>query len=275
MSHAMQRLKSVRWKRPFSSRFGVYMAIGGALGLASIVFGYSLFSKAWFQPEKKHGFLHRVHLDPSSSERKYMIFVPHSYDYEGSHTYPVLLLLHGLGDRGEDGYHHVGVGLGPAVSAQQKTFPFITVFPQGRKGSWAPGDEDWQLALTILDEIEREFRVDRSRIYLTGISSGAAGAWEMAASLPHKWAALVLLSGSYNPRNVEKVKHIPCWIFQAPNDKKLAIETTRKLVTELKAAGGNANYTEIRGVGLNDHNVWDRAYAMPELYTWLLEQRLP
>jgi len=275
MSDAAQRLQSVKWRRALSSRFRVYLAVCGILGFAGLLGTVPLITQPWFKAQKKHGFLHRVHLDSSSSERKYMIFVPYSYEYEGSGTFPVLLLLHGWGDKGEDGSHHVGVGLGPAVSAQQKTFPFITVFPQGREGIWSPGDEDWQLALGILDEIEREFRVDRSRIYLTGISSGATGAWEMAARLPNKWAALVLLSGSYNPRNVEKVTQIPCWIFQAPNDKKLEIEATRNLVAELKAAGGNANYTEIRGVGLNNHNVWDRAYSTPKLYTWLLEQRVP
>src|SRR5437762_11757671 len=103
------------------------------------------------EKDDRHGFLDRVHKDADGKEAKYVLFVP--YDYQGDKPYPLILFLHGSGETGTDGVKQTQVGLGPAVRKQEKTFPFLALFPQSQKRSWRADAEDAQRALAILDEV--------------------------------------------------------------------------------------------------------------------------
>jgi predicted peptidase len=218
--------------------------------------------------EKQTGFLDKVYKGSDGYEAKYVVFVPHGYD--GKKKYPVILFLHGSGETGTDGQKQVKVGLGPAVKKRDKSFEFIAIFPQSHKRNWRAGSEDGMRALAILDEVEKDYQVDAKRVYLTGLSMGGYGTWSLAAAHPERWAAIVPVCGGGNAKDAEKIKDIPCWCFHGDADKAVKVELSRTMIQALKDAGAQPRYDEYPGVG---HNSWDRAYATPELFEWLLQQK--
>jgi len=215
------------------------------------------------------GFLDRVHKDEDGKEAKYVLFVPH--DYKGDKAYPLILFLHGSGETGTDGKKPAAVGLGPAIKKQEKEFPFIAVFPQSQKRTWHADSDDAKRALAILSAVQKEYKVDPKRVYLTGLSMGGYGTWSLAAKYPEKWAAIVPVCGGGDPAQAEKIKGLPCWCFHGDEDKAVKVERSREMIEALKKAGAQPKYTEYPGVG---HNSWDRAYGTKELYEWLLQQQL-
>lgn len=209
-----------------------------------------------------HGFERRLH-----GRARYSIFVPHGHD--GRLELPLILFLHGAGEIGSDGVKPTRVGLGPAIRRQEATFPYLTVFPQSRAGTWRAGSPDGDAALAILEQVRREFPVDPRRIHLTGISMGGFGAWSLAIARPELWASIVPICGGGDPRLAWRLKPLPCWAFHGDADDVVAVANSRNMIAALEAAGGQPRYTEFPGVG---HNSWDRAYAMPELFAWIGEQ---
>jgi predicted peptidase len=217
----------------------------------------------------KTGFLDRVYKS-ESGESKYVLFVPHSYD--GSKEYPLILFLHGAGESGTDGKKQVTVGLGPAIKKQEKDFPFITIFPQANSKTtvgkrWYANSPDGKQALAILDEVMRTYKVDPKRIYLTGLSMGGFGTWDIAATYPDKFAAIAPICGGGDPSKAKALAKLPIWNFHGDADKVVPVELSRRMIAAIKEAGGEPKYDEYPGVG---HNSWDKAYANPELYKWLL-----
>jgi predicted peptidase len=242
----------------------------GLLGLAWLSFARA---RAANDPPAT-GFVRQTYKDETGKEYNYVVFVP--LDYKGDRPYPLILFLHGLGECGTDG-KQVNVGLGPAIVKREKTFPFITLFPQAVKptreifNTWLPDQPDGKRALAMLDIVQKQYNVDPRRVYLTGLSMGGFGTWGLAAAYPERWAALAPVCGGGDPRQIEKVKHIPCWCFHGDKDDAVPVKYSRQMIEALKAAGAQPNYDEYKDVG---HNSWDRAYDTPELYEWLLKQRL-
>jgi predicted peptidase len=216
----------------------------------------------------KTGFQSKVFKDPDGTEVKYQIFVPQ--DYKGDKDYPIILFLHGSGSKGTDGTAPTKGGLASAIRKQEKTFPFIVVFPQAQKGWGAKGD-DAKRALAMLDEVSKTYKVDKKRTYLTGLSMGGFGTWALAAAYPERWAAIAPICGGGDPKTAAKIKDIPCWCFHGDADPTVKVDQSRNMIKALKDAGGMPRYDEYPGVG---HNSWDRAYATAELYEWMLKQSL-
>jgi predicted peptidase len=221
--------------------------------------------------DSKTGFVNRIHKG-KDGDSKYVVFVPHSYD--GTKAMPLILFLHGAGERGDDGQAPVKQGIangGIKFKNNEKTFPFFVIFPQCKtKGNWKAGGPDSDRALAMLDEVQKAYKIDDKRLYLTGLSLGGMGTWSLAAAHPNKWAAIAPVCGSGDLSTADKIKHIPCWAFCGDQDKPF-IEPNRAMYKALKAAGGNPRYTELPFVG---HNSWDCAYVTPELYTWFLKQSI-
>ncbi len=233
---------------------------------------WALLSLCWFSTavsaqETQRGFLNRV-FKGGDGEAKYVLFVPH--DYKGDQPYPLILFLHGAGETGTDGLKQSVVGLGPAIKKRQKTFPFLAVFPQSQKRTWKADSADGQRALAILAEVEKSYKVDSARIYLTGLSMGGYGTWSLAAAYPERWAAIAPICGGGDPKQAAKIKHLPCWCFHGDADKAVPVARSRDMIQALKDAGASPRYDEYPGVG---HNSWDRAYGNEELYTWFLQQK--
>ena len=203
---------------------------------------------------------------------------------------PIILFLHGSGERGNDGEKQAAVGIGPALVRNARKFPAIVVLPQAPKEAvWAGAPA--RAAVAALDATMVELAADADRVYLTGVSMGGYGTWEIALEHPDRFAALVPICGGLRPLlaapsiavtalagmtgeihdiAAAKLAHIPSWIFHGAADKSVPVEESRAMASALERAGAPIRYTEYPRVG---HISWDRAYAEPELWTWLFEQR--
>jgi predicted peptidase len=214
--------------------------------------------------DTKTGFVHKIHKGPDG-EAKYVVFVPS--DYDGAKAFPVILFLHGSGSTGDDGQKQIKGGLAKRIRDQKEKFPFITVFPQAHQKGWG-ANKSGKSAIAILDEVEKHYKTDKKRVYLTGLSMGGYGTWTLAAAYPDRWAAMAPICGGGDPKTAEKIKNIPCWCFHGDADPTVNVDKSRVMIKALKAAGADPKYTEYPGVG---HNSWDQAYATGELYTWFLK----
>ena len=230
--------------------------------LCSTVLVLTVLGQAIHADDKKVGFQDREY-----KEAKYVLFVPD--DYTGDKEVPLILFLHGRGESGSDGKKQATVGLGNAIKKNEKTFPFIAIFPQSQKASWKADSEDGLRAIAILEEIQKEYKVDPKRIVLTGLSMGGAGTWSHAAKYPDRWSAMVPICGSGDTLTAATIKDIPCWCFWGDQDASVSASMP-KMIKAVEEAGGKPKFTEYPGVG---HNSWDKAYGTPELFTWMLEQK--
>jgi predicted peptidase len=213
------------------------------------------------------GFLGREYQGPEG-DGKYILFLPHAYT--GTEKAPLILFLHGAGETGKDGVIQSKVGLGPAIRKNEKSFPFFALFPQSQKRTWKADSTDAQRALAILDKVEKEYKIDGKRIYLTGLSMGGYGTWSLALKYPERWAAIAPVCGGGDPKQADAIKDIPCWCFHGDDDRAVVVGKSRAMMKALWAAGGHPNYTEYPGVG---HNSWDRAYSTSDLYEWFLKHK--
>ncbi len=216
------------------------------------------------------GFVDRMYKDSDGAEHPYVVFVPH--DYKGEKEYPVILFLHGAGEIKGRGRQPVEVGIGPAIKKQETTFPFLTVFPQALQQSWQAGSDDSERALAILAQVCRDYKTDRNRIYLTGLSLGGQGTWSLAARYGGKWAAIAPVCGAnYSPNRASDIKDMPCWCFHGEADDIIDVNFSRKTIAALRAAGGTPRYTEYSGAA--HRACFEQAYATGELYAFFLANK--
>lgn len=210
-------------------------------------------------------------------------------NWERGKKWPVILFLHGAGERGNDNVSQTRVGIGPAL-AQQQNLPAIIVFPQCPQNRWWSEPEIEELALKALDQTVQEFNGDPQRFYLTGISMGGYGTWAIARDHPGKFAAYAPVCGGVRPPSrlnlddprvsnspdpyldvAKKIGKAPVWVFHGGADPVVPVSESQKMVEALKSAGGIVRYSEYEGVG---HNSWDTAYGEAEFFSWMLAQKL-
>ena len=194
---------------------------------------------------------------------EYLLYLPQ--DYEKQKAWPLLLFLHGSGERG-DNLEKVKIHGPPKLIAAGKHFPFIVVSPQCRKERrWEP------IELTaLLDDIVRNYNVDEDRICVTGLSMGGFGTWQLAAYSPYRFAAIAPICGGGEKYWARSYPHLATWAFHGAKDKGVPLERSQIMVDELKAKGGEPKLTIYPEAG---HDSWTATYNNPELYKWLLAQR--
>lgn len=182
---------------------------------------------------------------------------------------PLILFLHGAGERG-DNLEQVKVHGIPKVVEQQPDFPFITIAPQ------CPLDSSWPFELdalqALLDDALTNLPVDPARCYLTGLSMGGYGTWALAAQCPERWAAIAPICGGGSwlngfPQRVVRLVNLPVWAFHGARDPIVPLAESQRLVDALTANGGDAKLTIYPEAG---HDSWSETYANPELYGWFL-----
>ncbi len=212
-----------------------------------------------------HGF-HLKTVEGPDGTRKYGLYLPR--DYDAKKTYPVVMFLHGSGERGSDGITSSQVGMGTSLLANPDDFPGIAIFPQAKQG-WAANSNDAKAALAALDDVIKNYKVDKDRIALTGISMGGFGTWEIGTANADRFSAMAAVCGRGKPEMASSLKGMPVWVVCGDEDGIATVNNSRTMAKALKDAGGNVKYTEYRAVG---HNSWDRAYNDLVLLDWLLTQ---
>jgi predicted peptidase len=175
-----------------------------------------------------------------------------------------MLFLHGAGESGTN-LAKVKIHGPPKIVESKPDFPFILMSPQSPGRGW---NSDALNAL--LDNVIRKYRVDKHRIYLTGLSMGGYGTWSLAAAHPERFAAIVPICGGGNPADAKKLAALPIWVFHGAKDPTVPVERSREMVEAIKAAGGNVKFTEYPEA---KHDCWTETYDNPELYQWLLAQK--
>jgi predicted peptidase len=210
-----------------------------------------------------------------NSSYSYQVYVPASLK-QGAKV-PVIVFLHGIGQRGEGGFVPAGGGAGMMVKSYMERMPAVVVLPQCRNGLYWHDPEMTKMVLATLDKTVAEFNGDAERSYLIGVSMGGYGAWHMASQYPGRFAAVVPICGGSPLRSGDRFSQIarrvgktPVWVFHGAVDRVVPVSESRQMVEALKAAGGNVRYSEYEGVG---HNVWLNVAAESELLPWLLKQR--
>ena len=227
-------------------------ALGLAFGVAADVAGTTS------QQSAEH-FESRFALD-------YLLHVPPSYDAAGD-SVPLLLFLHGAGERGTD-LERVKLHGPPKLIAAGVPFPAIVVSPQLPEGTW------WRIhvseLLALLDDIATRYNVDQDRVYVTGLSMGGFGTWSLAAYTPNRFAAIVPICGGGEPYWAKRFAHVPTWVFHGAKDRGVPLNRSQEMVDALKKHGGNPKLRVYPEAG---HDAWTDTYDNPELYDWLLQQK--
>ncbi len=202
----------------------------------------------------------------SIEKLSYYLYYPEDYEDDVDEKFGLLLFLHGGGDAG-DSLSRIKSSGPPKLIAQGKQFPFLILAPQN------PHEKKWwntRAVVQLLDTVVANNRVDKNRIYLTGLSRGGGAAWEMAVQYPDKFAAMAVVCGMTPvPYAAWINKEMPIWVFHGEEDASIPISESEEMVTRLLGMGYDVKFTRYPGVG---HNSWVRAYNTEELYEWLTEQ---
>ncbi|HEU4376811.1 MAG TPA: PHB depolymerase family esterase, partial [Telluria sp.] len=164
---------------------------------------------------------------------RYLTFLPKTYSAKGAPV-PLIIFLHGSGERGND-LNKVKAWGPPAIADKDPAFPFMVVSPQVPEGDW------WHANLVkgVIDEVLAKYNVDRSRVYLTGLSMGGYGAWDVASRYPEYFAAVAPICGGGIPFQVGRMKHVPTWVFHGMKDDAVPERESARMVAALQAAGGD------------------------------------
>jgi len=195
----------------------------------------------------------------------YLLYLPKGYGTDPQKKWPLILFLHGRGERGDD-LELVKIHGIPKIVEQRDDLPFIAVSPQCSK------DSMWMVEVealnALLDEVVTKYAVDTDRIYLTGLSMGGFGTWRLAPAYPERFAAIVPICGGGDPEKVGVLRDVPVWVFHGAKDPFVQLSESEEMVDALKACGGNVRFTVYPDV---EHDSWTRTYDNPELYEWFLQ----
>ncbi len=219
----------------------------------------------------------------------YRVFVPNGWT--ARRHWPVVLFLHGSGERGNDNRAQLSQGLPPWLSQHGSGFAAVVVIPQAPDGTHWNGEVE-QFALRALNRSIRAWHGDRHRLYLTGLSMGGYGAWQIALDHPGMFAAAAIICGGIqHPNDSDKlyvmgipasvgdpyawvaahIGKLPTWIFNGAIDDVVPPAESHRMHAALQARGDDVRYTEFPGVG---HGAWPMAYATPGLWPWMFSHRL-
>jgi acetyl esterase/lipase len=237
-------------------------------------------------PPQETGFLNRTIVVANVSYR-FQVYLPPDWHREDHKLWPVILFLHGRGERGGEGMWQTQIGLPQDVRDHPERWPFIIVMPQCPINAYWTDPPSMDLAMAALNRETAEFNGDPDRTYLTGLSLGGYGAWELARLYPHRWAAVLIVSSgifwSYAPERwtrafslpgeyARAVGRTPFWLFHGSEDSVVNTRQSEIMYEALKTSGGRVRLWIYQGM---HHDTWTRAYNEPEVPRWLLDHRLP
>ncbi len=218
--------------------------------------------------------------EPKSFERQisrtlgahYLLFLPKGYEADAAKKWPLILFLHGAGERGSD-LKQVAVHGPPKIVQSRPELPFVVVSPQ------CPAGQRWDndTVLALLDHIQATCRIDPARVYLTGLSMGGYGTWSLGLTHPERFAAIAPICGGgdpitlllANPAKVEALKSLPVWAFHGAKDSVVPLVESQRMIDALKRFGTRT--LDLTVYPEADHDSWTATYANPALYDWFLK----
>jgi predicted peptidase len=203
---------------------------------------------------------------------RYLLHLPEGYGAHPRKKWPLILFLHGMGERGEDLNLVRKHGI-PKIAEARADFPFVCASPQ------CPDSSHWAMEAdalnALLDDLIASYRVDRHRVYLTGLSMGGYGTWRLAWEYPQRFAAIAPICGGLWPgitpeRAARVLKDVPAWVFHGGKDQVVPLAESERIVKALEAEGAEVRFTVYPEAG---HDSWTESYDNPQLYKWLLAHR--
>ena len=240
------------------------------------------------EPAIPEFFIKRTHANAyTPNPMPYRLFIPQNYDPQQS--YPLVLFMHGAGERGEDNVKPLEASSGAQLWARpenQAKYPCFIVVPQCRAGKqWVdvptfrtdrysidelPASMEMQAVVDLLDALQEEFNIDASKLYVTGYSMGGYATWDLILRHPHLFAAAIPICGSGDPTKAPLIGHLPLRIFHGADDTTVPPDGSRNMVNAINALGKSDReadyYTEYPQTG---HGSWEKAYAEENLVDWL------
>jgi poly(3-hydroxybutyrate) depolymerase len=231
------------------------------------------------------GFLNRT-LQFHGAAYHFQVYLPEGFQRDDHKQWPIILFLHGRGERGAEGMWQTQIGLPSAVRDHPERWPFIIVIPQCPQLHYWTDPDMQMMAMATLDQETDEFHADPSRTYLTGLSLGGYGAWELARSYPRRWAAIAIAAGgvfwSYAPERWKELSTLPeqyaravgrtpVWIFHGSLDPIVPVREDELMYEAFKASNGHIRFWIYQGLS---HDCWFRAFNEPDVPRWLLAHRL-
>jgi poly(3-hydroxybutyrate) depolymerase len=262
--------------------FAIGLAVMGALLLGA---AHVAAAKGIRAPAQETGFLNRS-IQLHGATYRFQVYVPEEWRRNDHKQWPIILFLHGRGERGSEGMWQTQIGLPEAVRDHPERWPFLIVMPQCPQNHFWTEAGSMELAMAALDRETEELHGDPNRTYLSGLSLGGYGAWELARLRPHRWAAVAIAAGgifwSYAPERWKQagslpgeyaraVGRTPVWLFHGTDDPVVATRQSELMYEAFKSNGGRIRLWLYQGL---KHDCWTRAYNEPELPRWLLEHRL-
>lgn len=225
----------------------------------------------------------RTYKDATGKELPYQLMQP--LVVEKGKTYPLVLFLHGAGERGTDNEKQLVHGVPQFASPDnRKAYPCFLLAPQCPSNQkWV--EVDWsadthtmpkvqgdagRMALELVAQALKELPIDPKRVYITGLSMGGYGTWDLLARRPDLFAAAVPICGGADEATAPHIKHIPIWTFHGGKDGVVKPARSRNMIAALEKAGGKPKYTEYPNVG---HDSWNPAYRDPDMFKWLFAQK--
>lgn len=200
---------------------------------------------------------------------QYLISYPKDYQSDSKEKWPLILFLHGIGERGND-IELIKIHGIPKITQSDKNFPFITVSPQ------CPIEFDWRdhsiqdKVINLLEKVLSNHHVDLDRVYITGLSMGGYGTWSIAAKRPDLFAAAIPICGGGDPTLAKHLKNLPIWVFHGLKDTVVLPEESVRMVNAIKKLDGNIKLTLYPDAG---HDSWTQTYSNKEIYDWLLTNK--
>jgi predicted peptidase len=217
----------------------------------------------------------------------YRLLKPDGYHKDGKDRFPLVVFLHGSVGRGTDNQKQLRSGLEEFVKdATRKKHPCFLAVPQ------CPPDKMWfnvnpldvrrnlplpkrptdpsAMVLDLIESLCKEHRIDKDRIYLTGLSMGGYGTWDLISRKPELFAAAIPVCGGGDPAQAAKLAKLPIWAFHGAADPLVPVDRLRDMIAAIKKAGGEPKYTEYKGVG---HDAWTPTYRDKKVLDWLFEQK--
>ena len=211
-----------------------------------------------------------AHTPDAPGDYAYQLFVPSGYLSSGEERWPLMIFLHGSGERGDD-VAKVAVHGPPKIVADHPGLPFIVLSPL------LPADQDWDTATLerMLARVQATLRIDPARLYLTGLSRGGHATWRWAKERPELFAAVAPVAGRGEVEGACRLAGLPIWAFHGDRDDTVEPSGSFAMVDAIRRCEGATPRPRLTIYPDLGHNSWDPAYDDPVLYLWLLEHRRP